>query len=125
MADLILNVGEKKYPFSFEDLTVGRLRQIKGWYGPELGRYMAFIGALRLLDPEAAVCALWVARTAAGEANVPEPNQMPDFPLKGFLEDAEDEKIETTDPPTEGTQVLPTRSSTEIPSDSDENTSDS
>ncbi len=122
MADLYLNVGEKKYNFSFEDLTVERLRKIKEWYGPELGRYMTFIGSLRLLDPEAAVCAVWVARTAAGESNVPEPNQMPDFTLKGFLEDAP-AQAEETDPPTQPGAPIP--GSTETPTSSDADTSDS
>ncbi len=122
MADLYLNVGEKKYPFSFEDLTVGRLRQVKAWFGPELGRYNSFIVALHQLDPDAALAAVWIARTVAGESNVPEPNQMEDFPLRGFLEDIEIEAAKT-DPPTRAQPQ--TLDSTETQTNSGDDTSDS
>lgn len=122
MPDIYLKVGDDKYPFNYKDLTVGRLRKIKEWYGPDMGRYLSFVGNLRLLDPDAAACAVWVARTVAGEANVPEPHQMPDFALAGFIEVPEEDSEAKADPPTEPSE---TPSSTETPTSSGRDTSDS
>lgn len=112
MPDLYLHVGDDTYPFNHKDLTVSRLSKIKEWYGKDLGRYLSFIGELRMLDPDAARCAVWVARTAAGEANVPEPHQMPDFPLSGFLEAPEDEPEAEATPPTAGSNETPSSTET-------------
>jgi hypothetical protein len=82
-----LKVGEKSYTFVPQEmLTVGPMRQIKQWYGSELGTYNGFVSALFMGDPEAALCAVWIARNAAGEDNVPEPNNLADFPLASWLE---------------------------------------
>jgi hypothetical protein len=82
-----LKFEDKKYVFDpREHLTVGALRQIKHWYGAELGRYLSFISAFSQGDPEAALCALWLVRKAAGEENVPEPEQMPNFAMGDFYD---------------------------------------
>lgn len=115
---------EKKYPLSWEDITVGRLRQIKAWF-PELGAYIRLVTAIQVLDPDAALCAVWIARKAAGEANPPDPNQMDDFPLNVFLETVplpeEDEEEAEADP----TSPAPTLSSTRTRRKSADDTSDS
>ncbi len=67
-------------------LTLGRLRQIKQWYGPDLGRYLSFLRAFSELDPDAVACAIWICRRDAGEENVAEPNRMEDFSIGEALE---------------------------------------
>lgn len=127
MADRLqwkLTYNNKEYLFDPKEmLTLSALRQIKQWYGTEIGRYMTFQGALLQQDPEAALCALWLARKAAGEQDVPEPNQMPDFSIgelfeKGF--DTADEEKEKEARPTPAS----TLDSTETPTSSGANGSD-
>lgn len=126
-----LKDGEKRYVFEPETmLTLGVLRQIKAWYGNELGRYTNFIAAFSELDPEAILCALWICRKAAGEENVPEPNQMGDISLADCMDnEAAAEAItqavkdadEPTERPTKGDQLIP--ASTETPTNSEGDTS--
>lgn len=126
MADRLqwkLTYNGKEYIFDPKEmLTVSALRQIKQWYGAELGRYMTFQGALLQQDPEAALCALWLARKAAGEQDVPEPNQMDDFSIgelfeKGF--DTAEPKADPTPPAGASTPASTETqtSSEELPSD--------
>lgn len=110
---------EKVYTFDpGKQLTVGTLRQIKAWY-PELGRYMSFIAAFAQGDPEAALCAVWMVRKDAGETDVPEPNQMDDFPMGGFYHHFDPASDEEERP----TEAVPTPDSTPTPTGSEENTS--
>lgn len=119
-----LKVGEKVYPFNPQELlTVGALRQIKHWFGTEIGRYNAFVSALLQGDPEAALCAVWLARKAAGETNVPEPNELPDFQLASWIDLEESAVEEDEGKPTQQTPQTP--DSTEIPTNSDPDISDS
>jgi hypothetical protein len=117
MADFKLTVGEHEYVFSPEMLTQSRLSKIKEWYGKELGRYNNFIEAFFEGDPDAAKCAVWVARKAAGEPNPPEPNQMEDFSLASWIKPGEtvEAEEETEGNPTEGIDPPPTPDTTEIP----------
>jgi hypothetical protein len=106
-------------------LTVSALRQIKGWYGTEIGRYLTFINAFAQGDPEAVVCALWLARRDAGEDGVPEPNKMPDFSVGDFFsefiaaDDDEDAEVDPTQPST----PAQTPALTETPTRSEPSTS--
>jgi hypothetical protein len=76
----------KEYVFDASLVTVSALRKFKAEFGLELGRYLSFISAFAQGDPEAALCGLWLARKAAGETNVPEPNDMPDFRMDEFYD---------------------------------------
>jgi hypothetical protein len=128
MADLIwaVNYGGKTYEFNaHKDLTVGNLRHIKQWYGPELGRWSPFILALGQGDPDAWACAIWIVRRKAGETNVPEPNMMPDFAIGEMMKDgvqlSRDEPEEPENPTSE--EEDQTQGSTEIPTSSGAGTS--
>jgi len=95
----------REYQLDLEkELTVGRLRQIKAWFGPELGRYGSFFTAFSQLDPEAVLCAVWIARTAAGDKNVPVPNDMEDFAISdvflGVVDEAPEPEKEAHPTPT-------------------------
>lgn len=121
MALTHLTVKGNRYTFDLEkELTLGRLRQIKAWFGPQLGRYGTFFRALAEMDPEAMLCVYWLARLSAGEANVPEPNQMEDFSLADWdMETATPEEdperpTEGEDAPTPGLTETPTTSDTDI-----------
>jgi hypothetical protein len=114
MASFKLTVGEHEYVFSPEMLTQSRLSKVKEWYGTEIGRYNNFIEAFFEGDPDAAKCAVWVARTVAGEA-APEPRQMEDFSLAQWIKPgetaAEEQEANPTDPPqTPDTTGTPTSS---------------
>jgi hypothetical protein len=116
MADFKLTVGEHEYVFAPEMLTQSRLSQVKQWYGKELGRYNNFIEAFFEGDPDAAKCAVWVARKHAGEANPPEPNQMEDFSLAQWIKPGGTADVEGEDPnPTGATDPAPTPDTTETP----------
>jgi hypothetical protein len=117
MADFKLTVGEREYVFSPEMLTQSRLSKIKEWFGPEIGRYNNFIAAFFEGDPDAAKCAVWVARKAAGEPSPPEPPQMEDFSLAQWIKPGETAEDETEGNPTEG-EELPTPDTTGIPTSS-------
>jgi hypothetical protein len=120
----LLTVDEKKYPFDVTMLTPEVLKHIKQWYGRELGRYNNFIEAFFEGDPDAAVCAIWVARRAAGETEVPEPKQMSGrFTMTQWL-DAPDEPEdeESEDPNPSGATSPQTPASTETPTNSGEST---
>lgn len=108
-----------------KELTVGRLRQIKEWYGPEVGRYLAFIQAFAQGDPEAALAALWIVRTTAGESDVPEPDRMPDFSMGDFYAEfiPAGEEPEAEKDPTQPSAQAPTTESTETPTSSEQRTS--
>ena len=107
-----------------KELTVSRLRQIKEWYGPEIGRYLAFIQAFAQGDPEAALAALWIVRMSAGEQGVPEPNQMPDFSMGDFYAEfiPAGEEPEAEQDPTQPSAPVPTTGSTETPTSSEPRT---
>jgi hypothetical protein len=113
MADFKLTVGENEYVFSPEMLTQSRLSKIKEWMGPEIGRYNNFIEAFFEGDPDAAKCAVWVARRAAGEPNPPEPNQMEDFSLAQWIKPGETVEVETEAVPTEGESQTPDTTETQ------------
>jgi hypothetical protein len=126
MAEFKLTVGEQEYTFKPEMATVGALRQVKQWYGSELGRYNNFIAAFFEGDPDAAVCAVWMARKAAGESNPPEPSQMGDFALTSWINltsEKDEEEVptegEVTSPPTQDSTETPTSSETDISGSSD------
>jgi hypothetical protein len=120
MALTHLKVQGNEYTFDLEkELTVGRLRQIKQWFGPQLGRYGTFFRALADMDPEAMLCVYWVARLSAGEQNVPEPNQIKDFSIADWdMEAKAVEPEEVPERPTEG-EDAPTPDSMETPTNSD------
>ena len=104
-------------------LTVDALRHIKQWYGIEIGRYLNFIQAFSQGDPEAAVCALWLVRRAAGEPDVPEPNRMPNVSMGDFYHSFEAAGGEAEEDPLNTGEKIPT--STEIPTSSEPSISDS
>lgn len=90
-------IGDKEYIFDvMRDLTASRARQIKSWYGPELGRVQRFIVAMVEGDPDAWAAAIWCARKAAGEKNVPEPRNMEDFSIFDLMSQDQDEDEEDT-----------------------------
>ena len=108
----------RKYGFDPQELlTVSALRQIKHWYGIEIGRYLAFIQAFSAGDPEAAVCALWLVRKAAGEPDVPEPNEMPDFSMGEFYDRFEAASSEEEADPLSTGEKIPTSTETPTPSE--------
>ena len=114
MADFKLTVGEQEYVFAPEMLTQSRLSHIKSWYGSEIGRYNNFIEAFFEGDPDAAKCAVWVARKAAGEPNPPEPMSMEDFSLAQWIkpgETAVEEEAQEANP----TEAAPILDTTETP----------
>ena len=98
MAYWNLTYKSKTYQFDpNRDLTLRNLRQIKGWYGRELGSFTAFNDALGAGDPDALACVIWICRTKAGETNVRDPQNMEDFAIVDdfykefeFVPDAED-----------------------------------
>jgi hypothetical protein len=115
MAEFKLTVGATEYVFDPKMLTQSRLSQIKAWYGAEIGRYNNFIEAFFEGDPDAAKCAVWVARKAAGEPNPPEPMQMEDFSMAQWIKPGETAEVEdesegkpTDPPPTPDTTETPT-----------------
>jgi hypothetical protein len=120
----LLKFKDREYRFDpQQQLTMGRLRQIKSWYGVELGRYLSFLQAFSQLDPDAVACAIWVCRKAEGESNVPEPTRMEDFALGEALMAVESVggDVDPTSPEEPGPQEdqpLSMISSTEIPTDS-------
>jgi hypothetical protein len=85
-------------------LTVQDLVKIQDWYGPEIGRYLTFTAAFAQGDPNAALCALWLVRRAAGESEVPEPMRMAgnfsmgDFYSKFIPADTEMDEKDPTQP---------------------------
>jgi hypothetical protein len=98
MATWRIKVGEKSYPFDVQMVTVEALKHVKQWFGPELGRYNNFVSAFFDGDPDAALCAIWIARRAAGETDVPEPKQMNgDFTLNQWLDTEEEPEVEDAD----------------------------
>lgn len=112
----------REYPLDLTELlTLSNLRKIKQWYGLELGGMISFQEAFRLGDPDAVACAIWMARRAAGDENVPEPQNMPDFSIIGFFNgldedvDAQAEDGDTPDP-TEATST-PGSTETQTPSE--------
>jgi hypothetical protein len=114
---------EKDYVFVPKtDVTVSALRQIKAWF-PDIGRYIQFYSAFLEGDPDAALCALWIARKKAGETEVPEPNKLGDFAIGGFYEAIGDEDEDEESDPTSGA-ATPTPSSTRTPTSSESATSD-
>lgn len=87
--------GGKTYTFdAMRDLTASNVRHFKGWFGPDLGRVNPFVVALVQGDPDAWACAIWAARKAAGETNVPEPRNLPDFSVWELMADFEDAESE-------------------------------
>jgi hypothetical protein len=119
MPEWRLTVDDKKYTFDVKMVTVEALTHIKAWYGKELGRYNNFIEAFFEGDPDAAKCAIWIARRAAGESNVPEPMAMDaNFTLNQWLDTPEVEEEE--DPNSSGATSPQTPASTETPENSGE-----
>jgi hypothetical protein len=123
MAEWRLKVDGNEYAFDVKMLTPEALKHVKQWYGKELGRYNNFIEAFFEGDPDAAVCAIWIARRAAGETGVPEPMQMDgSFTLTQWLDTSGvDEEVEEDPNPT-GATAPPTPASTETSTSSGENT---
>lgn len=123
MPEWRLKVDDKQYTFDVKMVTVEALTHVKQWYGKELGRYNSFIEAFFEGDPDAAKCAIWIARRAAGETNVPEPKQMDGaFTLNQWLDMSDvDEEVEG-DPNPSGDTSPQTPASTEISTGSGENT---
>lgn len=76
--DYVIDVGR--------DLTFSRMRHIKQWF-PQLGSINQVVIGLVNGDPEAWACAIWAARKAAGETDVPEPHRMKDFPIWDLMAD--------------------------------------
>lgn len=108
----------REYTFEPQKLlTLSALRQIKAWFGPDLGRYLAFIQQFAQGDPDAAVCALWLARKAAGEPEVPEPLRMPDFAMGEFYAGFEPgDEEEDADPLNTAESPMPVSTATPTPS---------
>lgn len=132
-----LKLDGKGYQFDPEELLgVKELRQIKQWFGPELGAYLTFQAKFTQGDPDAACCAAWLARRAAGEEGVPDPPNYPSFNLGPFfdkfeptgfvfvgdeLKKIEEVEAEETADPT-NTAPSPTGVSTETPTGSEPKT---
>lgn len=123
-----LQFDGKEYEFNaHRDLTIVRLRQMKAWFGLELGRWSPFILALGQGDPDAVACVVWIVRTKAGEKNVPEPRLMMDFPVGTFMKELETEQDEEEDPTSQvdGVRDEQTTDSTLTPTSSEPDTSGS
>jgi hypothetical protein len=119
----LLTVDDQKYPFNMKMVTAEALLHIKGWYGKELGRYNNFLEAFSEGDPDAAKCAIWIARRAAGEVEVPEPKKIDgSFSLTQWLDVEDDEPEEAEAPNPTGATSPPTPVSTETPISSGEST---
>lgn len=56
----------REYSFGARDITVGRLRQMKAWYGPEYGAYLTFVQLFLQGDADAIACALWICLSKDG-----------------------------------------------------------
>lgn len=106
------------------DLTASRVRQLKVWYGPEIGRVQPFIVAMIQGDPDAWACAIWCARKQAGEVNVPEPKDI-DFSIWELM--SSDQEEDEAEPKPEAAGPVPTQTpgSSETSSSSETSTSDS
>jgi hypothetical protein len=113
----LLKVDDKEYAFDATMATVEALVHIKQWYGKELGRYNNFMEAFFEGDPDAALCAIWIARRAAGEAEVPEPKKMSGaFTLNQWMDTPEVQEDEVKAPNPTG--APPTPVSTKTPENS-------
>jgi hypothetical protein len=114
-----LTYEDKEYIFDPRKmLTVSALIKIKEWYGPELGRNMTFQGALLQQDPQAALCAIWLALKARGEAVPERPDQLPDFSVGELFEKGFDTPSETPEAdPTAAPTPVSTESQTSSASD--------
>lgn len=133
-----IKVFGNDYQFDPEELLdVTALRKIKRWYGSELGAYLTFQSKFTQGDPDACCCVAWLLRLAGGEENVPEPMNMPSFPLGAFFDkfepagyvfvDGELREVEVAEgkeekPDPTSTTPSPTGVSTETPTDSEPNT---
>jgi hypothetical protein len=123
MPEWRLKVDDKNYAFDVKMVTVEALSHFKQWYGSELGRYNNFVEAFFEGDPDAAKCAIWLARRAAGETNVPEPRQMDGaFTLNQWLDTPEVQEDGVEDPNPTGATAPPTPASTETQPHSGEST---
>ena len=99
-----LKVDGTTYALSADDITIGRLRQFKGWFGKDYGAYLPFIQMLVQGDADAVACAIWLARENAGV----KPNKAPQFidiPVSDIYKQDEEEEEDEADaeevPPTE------------------------
>jgi len=125
----LIKVDDKEYAFDATMVTVEALHHIKQWYPkrgeePALGRYNNFIEAFFEGDPDAALCAVWIARRAAGETEVPEPQKMDgNFTLNLWLSTPDEEEAEKPGPTEVSPSTAPpTPASTETPPNSGEST---
>lgn len=88
------------YLLEDRDLTGGRLRQMKQWFGADYGAYIPFLGLLVRGDVDAVACALWIGDQKAGRTVV-EPSRL-DFNFGdvefGLGDDVNDEPASKADP---------------------------
>ena len=118
----------KEYTFDpNRDLTLRKMRQLKGWYGKEFASYSGLMAAIGAGDPDALACLVWIGRTAAGDGNVREPHMMEDFSLIDFMENLEyhpDADDADADPTTGDEAPDTTDDSTQTPKNSGSDTPD-
>lgn len=96
-----------------EHLTRKVMRMVKRWY-PEFATVNGFTQRLNLGDPDAARCALWIAKRAAGREVPKRPEEMGDFSIgtvvvKPNMPDEDDEDYVAPTPPRDehGDEVAP------------------
>lgn len=81
-------IDDEEYEFDPDEyLTRSSLSHIKQWFGMELGQYWPFQGSLRVGNPDAVSCAVWLVRRKLGITPNPEPKMVgrkpgvDDFPV--------------------------------------------
>lgn len=109
--------GDTEYDLLPADLTVGRLRQMKQWFGSDYGKYLTFIQLVAQGDADACCCALWIVQTKAGEK--PKEPRFMDFAISEFffsdLTPTDDESEENPTPEASAVTVEPKPSSPQTP----------
>ena len=98
MPPMRLTLDGIEYTFEIDkELTRDTLLQIKRWY-KELGSLVEFTMAFLRGDPDAMACVAWIVRNAAGEDNVPVPNEM-DFAIGTVIDSYELDPVEEPEEP--------------------------
>ncbi len=121
-SDLLCKIPYKGdvYELHPRDITVGRLRQMKQWYGREYGSYVSFVNMFLQGDADAVACALWLVLSKRG-GNVPSPQNIDFAPFEIYkaINEANEAKLRGDDDeddqavnPTSG--VVETRDGSEI-----------
>lgn len=86
-------VDDKEYSLDQTDFTMSRMRQAKGWFGPEYGEYLTVLQKFMRGDTDAVALAVWIAMKKEGE-HPPEPHRM-DYAISDIImPQSEDEVLD-------------------------------